>query len=269
MTADEIYNKIIADLQLLHLDSYDYLSGGNSLRNMSLDISKGYIYVFRGEKRIPLNFNKLKAAALAFATLNPVDFNNLFASSGNSRTVLETLLSYLPNIAAAADKSSELPSNAKVPFYAEMLLLFELLREHNLEFGYRTAYEAARFIRFFHQLGGYTSEDSHWFTQAMDAVVIQKILPKLHGSRTKMEGLLWALIWFCGANRDEHFTQGLAAASKADDDTQYSPDLIWAQLAKHNLADPAAAARYPMSFAKVMRMWRRLIREQFVTFTEA
>jgi len=40
-------------------------------------------------------------------------------------------------------------------------------------------------------------------------------------------------------------------------------------VSKSNPDDPAAAARYPLSFDKVMRMWRKLVRDQFVTFAEA
>lgn len=174
-------------------------------------------------------------------------------------------------VAAARDKTSGLPESVKPLFAAEMLLLFGLLRDHHLEFGYRTAYETARFVRFFHLLGGYAADDAAWFDAAMDAVVIQKILPKLHGSRAKLEGLLWALAWFCGAQRDagQDFAAQLVQAGKAEDDAQFGPDALWTTLAKNNAADPAAAATYPMSFAKVMRMWRRLVRDQFVTFTEA
>ena len=176
-------------------------------------------------------------------------------------------------VAAACDKSSTLPDSAKAPFAAEMLLLFGLLQQHNLEFGYRTAFESARFVRYFHLLAGLPAEQSNWFGMAIDAVLIQKILPKLHGSRAKLEGLLWALAWFCGAGREvvgEHdFKAQLALAGKAEDDARFSPDLLWQTLAKQNPADPASRARYPLSFAKIMRMWRRLVREQFVTFTEA
>lgn len=174
-------------------------------------------------------------------------------------------------VAAARDKTSDLPETVKSLFAAEMLLLFGLLRDHHLEFGYRTAYETARFVRFFHLLGAYAADDATWFDAAMDAVVIQKILPKLHGSRAKLEGLLWALAWFCCVQRDagQDFAAQLVQAGKAEDDAQFGPDALWETLAQNNAADPAAAAIYPMSFAKVMRMWRRLVRDQFVTFTEA
>ncbi len=175
-------------------------------------------------------------------------------------------------VVAARDKSSTLPDMVKAPFAAEMLLLFGLLQQHNLEFGYRTAYETARFVRYFHLLGGAALDDANWFATAMDAVLIQKILPRLHGSRAKLEGLLWALAWFCAAGRDaldgKDFQTQLQLAGKAEDD-KFNPEQLWQTLDKQNPFDPAARARYPMSFAKVMRMWRRLVREQFVTFTEA
>lgn len=176
-------------------------------------------------------------------------------------------------VAAARDKSSTLPDTVKAPFADEMLLLFGLLQQHNLEFGYRTAYESARFVRYFHLLGGQAPDDANWLNTAMDALLIQKILPRLHGSRAKLEGLLWALAWFCAASRDalggNDFSTQLHLAGKAEDDAQFNPEQLWQTLAKQNPANPAAQARYPKSFAKIMRMWQRLVREQFVTFTEA
>jgi energy-coupling factor transporter ATP-binding protein EcfA2 len=176
-------------------------------------------------------------------------------------------------VEAAADKGREVPAAVKESFEREMLLFFNLLREHNAEFGYRTSYEGARFIHFYSQLGGYPEGSSDWFDSAMDAVVVQKFLPKLHGSRSKLEGLLWALAWACGAERIERDGKSFAAqirvASQAQDDALYGPETLWDNLSKSNPDDPAAAARYPLSYDKVMRMWRKLVRDQFVTFAEA
>lgn len=176
-------------------------------------------------------------------------------------------------VEAAADKGREVPVAVKDSYEREMLLFFNLLREHNAEFGYRTSYEAARFIHFYNQLGGYPEGSSDWFDSAMDAVVVQKFLPKLHGSRSKLEGLLWALAWACGADRIDRdgksFAVQIREASQAQDDALYGPETLWDALSKSNPGDPAAAARYPLSFDKVMRMWRKLVRDQFVTFAEA
>jgi len=176
-------------------------------------------------------------------------------------------------VEASGDKGRQVPASVKAAYEQEMLLFFNLLREHNAEFGYRTSYEAGRFIHFYNQLGGFADDNGDWFDGAMDAVVVQKILPKLHGSRSKLEGLLWALAWASGAERidrhDKDFAAQLREASQAQDEAKYGPELLWSKLAAVNAADPAAAARYPLSFDKVMRMWRKLVRDQFVTFAEA
>lgn len=176
-------------------------------------------------------------------------------------------------VEAAADKGREVPVAVKKNYADEMLLFFNLLREHNAEFGYRTSYESARFIHFYNQLGGYSDGDVDWFDSAMDAVIVQKFLPKLHGSRSKLEGLLWALAWACGAERIDRggksFAVQIREASQAQDDALYGPEDLWNKLAEINPKDPPKAARYPLSFDKVMRMWRKLVRDQFVTFAEA
>jgi MoxR-like ATPase len=174
-------------------------------------------------------------------------------------------------VSAASDSSLDVPASVKPEFEREMLRMFDLLRTHNAEFGYRTSYEAARFIHFYNLLGGHT--DGEWFSGAMDAVIVQKFLPKLHGSRSKLEGLLWALAWACGKERITHdekdFDTQLREASEAQDEARYSPDVVWAALRAKDPTDPAKAAPYPLSYDKVMRMWRKLVRDQFVSFAEA
>jgi len=176
-------------------------------------------------------------------------------------------------VEAAADKAREVPGSVKADYAEEMLLFFNLLREHSAEFGYRTGYEAARFVHFYKLLGGYPDDNSGWFDGAMDAVIVQKFLPKLHGSRSRLEGLLWALAWACGAERGERdgkdFATQLRDASQAEDEGDYGPQVVWDELKAKNADDPAKAARYPLSFDKVMRMWRKLVRDQFVSFAEA
>ncbi len=167
-------------------------------------------------------------------------------------------------VQAAADRTITIPDSVKAEYEQAMLLFFNLLRQHNAEFGYRVAYEAVRFIHFYKLLGGYGDEQKAWFDSAMDAVIVQKFLPKLHGSRSKLEGLLWALAWACAKPYPNATDDTLVAASQAQDETKYGPEVICRELEKQN-----KPARYPLSFAKVMRMWRKLIRDQFVTFAEA
>ncbi|MFN8459812.1 MAG: DUF3578 domain-containing protein [Anaerolineae bacterium] len=176
-------------------------------------------------------------------------------------------------VKAMADKERVIPSEIKTEYEKEMLLFFNILREHNAEFGYRVAYEAARFFHFYKLLGGYPDHQTDWFNEAMDAVIAQKFLPKLHGSRSRLEGLLWALAWACGAERapkeGKDFERQLREAGQAQDEAKYGPEALWDKLKAQDAAHPAGAARYPLSLAKVMRMYRTLVRDQFVTFAEA
>ena len=173
-------------------------------------------------------------------------------------------------VATAMDKSREVPADVAEQFEAEMLLFFKILQSQQSEFGYRVAYEAARFVLYYHDLIQTTEEAAEWFNDALDAVVVQKLLPKLNGSRGKLEGLLCALAYACGAKRfkedgtplsHDDFTSRCLAAGKADDE-KLSPESVERAL-------NGELARYPLSFEKVLRMHAKLLRDQFVTFSEA
>lgn len=167
-----------------------------------------------------------------------------------------------------SNKELSVPEGVAKLFEAEMLLFFDLLGEHNAEFGFRVANEAARFMHFYQVLSGKDSRSADWFNDAMDAVIVQKLLPKLHGSRTKLEGLLWAMAYACGADRgtlkSEEFLEECKKAGRAEIEATYSPESV-----AKALSDTKTAARYKLSFDKLLRMYRKLIRDQFVTFAEA
>ena len=161
---------------------------------------------------------------------------------------------------------SPFPPTVRARFEAEMLLFFDLLRDHGAEFGFRVANESARFLHFYRLLGGHAEDSTDGFDAAMDAIIVQKLLPKLHGSRPRLEGLLWALAWACGGDRAgldaPAFLARCREAGSAQEETKYGPETVEKALA-------GSTARYPLSFDKVMRMWRKLVRDQFVTFSEA
>lgn len=162
-----------------------------------------------------------------------------------------------------AGNSVSAPAAVRAPFEAEALLFFDLLRDHSAEFGFRVANEAARFLHFYRLLGGHAEDSVDWFDAAMDAIIVQKLLPKLHGSRPKLEGLLWALAWACGAERTgADVLAQCREAGRAQEETKFGPEVVERALV-------GRGARYPLSFDKVMRMWRKLVRDQFVTFSDA
>ena len=121
--------------------------------------------------------------------------------------------------------------------------LHELLSRYNLEFGHRMFYEAMRFAALAEEagIGGLRS--------MMDRIVMQKILPRLHGSRRRLELPLLALAQFC---------RELPDAITSDD-----------KLPTAGVEEmPEQGAALPIAYAKITRMLRCLRANQFASFTE-
>ena len=79
--------------------------------------------------------------------------------------------------------------------------LLNLLKKYNLHFGYRVVNEISRFIWVSKDLLG----EPFNLNDAMDIQILQKILPKFHGTRGKLEEPLKNLHAFCKA---EHLESG-------------------------------------------------------------
>jgi 5-methylcytosine-specific restriction protein B len=84
---------------------------------------------------------------------------------------------------------------------------FNELKGVNAEFGYRSATEIFRFICQAKSNDDATPKLTD--AEILDAAIVQKLLPKLHGSRKKLEpvlGRLWKLC-FTGAGKDLNIAQ--------------------------------------------------------------
>ena len=175
---------------------------------------------------------------------------------------------------ALAQESTRLPDVERRMFEAELCLLFEALQAANAEFGFRVATEGASFLYFHKLLGG----DGWEFKAAMDAQILQKLLPKLHGSRNVLEPVLCTLATLCFAKRtweldDEGkefaHLKGLrveaAKAARMEDESLdplgLTPD--------GDRAYQTAEAYYRLSFEKILRMLERLRANGFTSFAEA
>ena len=121
-------------------------------------------------------------------------------------------------------------------FATEIKKFFKIFSKHDSEFGFRVANEAARLINFQKNLG------SESFNENFDSVIVQKFLPKLHGSRSQMEELLQELILVTSGSESEEWSEELLAVEKP---------------------------RYSVSYKKLCRMYKKLQRDQFVSFAEA
>jgi hypothetical protein len=169
----------------------------------------------------------------------------------------------------AAKSHVAVPGDIKVAYDAEMLVLFNALQGHGAEFGYRTAYETARFMHFYKLLGKYTDADN-WFPTAFDCVVFQKLLPKLHGSRAKLGPVLKKL-WFLCVN--EHKIDVAAKEQRQELIKGVLKKAEEAARSSDKKSEPTSVipsdAPYPLSAEKISRMWQLLMDNGFASFAEA
>jgi 5-methylcytosine-specific restriction protein B len=122
-------------------------------------------------------------------------------------------------------------------------LLHEVLARYSLEFGHRVFYEAQRFSALAQKAG------LGAFESVLDRIVLQKILPRLHGSRRRLELPLLALCHFC-----------------RDLPEVVEPDAKLRAFGAESAA--TGAPRLPLSYYKLCRMLRNLRENQFASFTE-
>ncbi|MBI2769099.1 MAG: DUF3578 domain-containing protein [Burkholderiales bacterium] len=127
------------------------------------------------------------------------------------------------------------PATEQTEVVKALHALHALLSGFNLEFGHRVFYEAVRFSAMAEQSG------ISGLAAILDLIVLQKILPRMHGSRRRIEGPLIALRAFC-------------------QDLSGPPPPV-----------PSGVTRsiaLPRSYAKLDRMLAALRANQFVSFSE-
>jgi len=122
-----------------------------------------------------------------------------------------------------------------------LVSFFRELKKAGAEFGYRTASEIRRFAAVTEAL------QTNWNTeQILDVVIMQKLLPKLHGSRKKLVPVLETLIKLC-----------IKDGTKAEDFYQHKDD------------EDKTKVLYPIALEKLQRMYRGLLDNGFSSYAEA
>ncbi len=122
----------------------------------------------------------------------------------------------------------------------KLMPFFNSLKKAGAEFGYRTAFEMNRFITICNNL----SDNTMNADEIIDAAIIQKLLPKVHGSRNKIEPILKDLAKLCLEANEEPFQ-------------------------KDENGDDSFTVKYPLSYEKLERMHHRVISDGFTSFAEA
>lgn len=123
-----------------------------------------------------------------------------------------------------------------------MLAFFKELKKTGSEFGYRSAAEILRFVSIAQMI------KPDWdLKEIFDAAIMQKLLPKVHGSRKKLAPVLESLGNLC-LKKDIK----IADVFDAKIETDY-----------------AAVSLYPISLEKIARMYGNLMDNGFTSYAEA
>lgn len=133
------------------------------------------------------------------------------------------------------DKSTQKETGSSALAQETLIEFFKVLKKVNAEFGYRSATEIYRFIAKAKDCGMIDE-------QILDAAIVQKLLPKLHGSRKKLEPALKALWKLCMDN--DHTTEPITL-------------------------DNLKFAKFPESADKIQRMMQTALENGFTSFAEA
>lgn len=137
------------------------------------------------------------------------------------------------------------------PSEADLKLFFSELKKSGAEFGYRTASEIGRLMFMLKELG--ESGDN-----LLDIAIMQKLLPKLHGSRSKLNTALTTLAKFCVKDAVKDF-------DGKDEDFRKTYFIPFDKLPKDSLDK----IKYKISFEKISRMHKNAMENGFTSYAEA
>ncbi|PBJ11292.1 McrB family protein [Flavobacterium sp. ACN6] len=127
----------------------------------------------------------------------------------------------------------------------ELVLFFKQLQPVGAEFGYRSATEILQLATKLKAL-----EPAIKDNECLDIAIMQKLLPKLHGSRSKLVKILIALSSLC-----------------LEDITIEDFEKRFDDLHKNNFE--GISVKYPISFEKLIRMYKNVLANGFTSYAEA
>lgn len=127
----------------------------------------------------------------------------------------------------------------------DIVKFFGELQKSGAEFGYRTTSEIGQLISHLDSLGEVNDN-------LLDIAIMQKLLPKLHGSRTKLTKTLVTLGGFCLVDnkdiKENYFNPYLDNSKDLNDDNN---------------------VKYKLSFEKICRMYKNAVENGFASYAEA
>jgi len=127
--------------------------------------------------------------------------------------------------------------------------IFQILEKRHLEFGFRTMTEIMRYLTVDYEL---SKDRQNWEgIKAMDDQILQKILPKIHGSKRKIGVMLAALALYCEKG---NFIDAISLLEKETKINNFKPS--------------KEGALFINSHRKLCAMIETINRDQFVSFIQ-
>jgi 5-methylcytosine-specific restriction protein B len=258
------YFLILDEMNLSHVERYfaDFLSVMESGRKLSLHNGLDYWNDVPAEIDFPKNLfiigtvnidettymfspkvldraNVIEFRVTAEEMKNYLDKNTILELDKLKSAGAEMAASF---IKLAKDKS--LKTNDSPFLQTELLNFFSELKKTGAEFGYRSASEIFRFAAVINNI-----EPGWSIPEIIDAAIMQKLLPKVHGSRRKLEPVLKTLGNLC-LKSGHNFDDFIALKSEIN----------------FNDSDKI---KYPLSLEKIVRMYQGLLDNGFTSYAEA
>lgn len=140
---------------------------------------------------------------------------------------------------------------------AAVSALHDLLAPRNRHFGYRVAIEMARFVNL---AAAQAADDPETLWAALDLAILQKVLPKFHGTQQQIEDLLELLFSFAVSG-------GSDVEIAPHEAWRPGPD-GWLTARPDGAAEDAQQAQLPRTAAKLWRMLDQLRRQGFAAYIE-
>ncbi len=281
---------ILDEMNLSHVERYfaDFLS--------AIESPEEPIHLHGGSKlrdNVPGQLPNLPPNLFVIGTVNVDETTYMFspkvldrANVIEFRTSLEAMRSYLeaktsatssiesrgsgfgPVLIEAQQKkvsSSDLPEAIQKPAMEEILFLFDILAEEELEFGFRSAHEIARYFWFAFESRQPTTDATRHevLATALDHQVLQKILPRIHGARKRVEPLLLKLRSYC---QEVHEWEAEGIKNRVGLRDAVGAAKSFTQVAAAE--DAGVPPFLPLSHRKIERMLTKLKSTGFVSFAE-
>ncbi len=167
--------------------------------------------------------------------LDDMKYINMDALSGKGAGMAKSFLDM------SANKSFDISDNEAIN--TALVRFFGELKKVGAEFGYRSASDIGRLINQLNVLDSTLTNN-----QKIDIAIMQKLLPKLHGSRRKLCPILETLGSFC-----------------ISDNLKIVKDVF----EKEDFDFKAPNILYPLSLEKIARMYKGALDNGFTSFAEA